>query len=200
MVDHRAITASEEPVGTKPVFWNRFVRLSGVSNEVFKGCLDGSHTGGRNQIKAKPQIDNGAHNRRCRDFAARPPRFGELNLPYGIGLPKIDARSEPIPIIGAGNEIFSVQEIISDRLVAAVKTEDKRTGKPVQLRSSNSRGVSLGHFAIFVQESLFLQKLSGFLPGRGVLQAELFHRGLEFPQFRLAHIINSTGLGRKDNR
>jgi hypothetical protein len=130
--------------------------------------------------------------------------FSNANLNVGLfeeaRFPKVDARSEPIPVIGAGNEIFSVQEIISDRLVAPVKTEDKRTGKPVQLRSSNSRGVSLGHFAIFVQESLFLQKLSGFLSGRGVLQAELFHRGLEFPQFLLAHIVNSTGLGRKDNR
>jgi hypothetical protein len=200
MVYHRAIKVSEEPIRTKPIFWNWFVRLFGVSNEVFMGCLDGSHTSGRNQVKAKSQIDHGAHNRRYRDFAARPPRFGELNPPQGIGFPKVDARSEPIPIIGAGNEIFSVQKIIGDRLVAPVKTEDKRTGKPVQLRGSNSRGVSLGHFAIFVQESLFLQKLSGFLSGRGVLQAELCHRGLEFPQFLLAHIVNSTGLGRKDNR
>ena len=118
MVYHRAIKVSEEPIGTEPIFWNWFVGLFGVSNEVFMGCLDGSHTGGRNQIKAKPQIDHGAHNRGCRDFAARPPRFGELDPPQGIGFPKVDARSEPIPIIGAGNEILSVQEIISDRLVA----------------------------------------------------------------------------------
>jgi len=39
MVYHRAIKVSQEPIGTEPIFWNWFVGLFGVSNEVFMAAL-----------------------------------------------------------------------------------------------------------------------------------------------------------------
>jgi hypothetical protein len=83
--------------------------------------------------------------------------------------------------------IVSAEQIVSDRLIATVETEDKRTRKPVQLRSGDRCGVSLRDLAVFVQEALFLEELSGLFRGSSILQAELRHGGLEFSQLLLAH-------------
>jgi hypothetical protein len=123
MVYHGAVKVSEEPVGTELVYRDRLACFPDISHKIFMRRLDGSNPRGRNQIEAKSQIDDGTHHGGLGDLTARMPFFGELQPSERIGFPKVDPRSQPIPIVGAGDEIFSVQEIVSDRLIATVKTQ-----------------------------------------------------------------------------
>jgi hypothetical protein len=70
MVYHRAIKVSEEIVGVKSIFGEGFVCLFCVSDEILMGRFNGGYASRGKQIKAEPQIDNGAHNSGLGDLAA----------------------------------------------------------------------------------------------------------------------------------
>jgi hypothetical protein len=80
------------------------------------------------EIETESKIDDCAYDERLRRLRAVPSPMEELcsfQCALGIGLPEVDAWTEPVIVVFAGSERFACQESLADSLLTAVVAQNE---------------------------------------------------------------------------
>jgi hypothetical protein len=121
MVDDRAIEFAKQKVWSAAILRDRLSGLIGNFDKIFVSRLYGGYARRGCQVEAIAEIKNGADDKRLGEFLASFLFLGELESAQRIGFPEIDARSEPIPRILAGNKLRgSIEKRLRNILITSV--------------------------------------------------------------------------------
>lgn len=114
-------------------------RIAAVRGQRLPRCLcdlgqvcmrisDLANAGRSRDIQAEAQIDDGSNDGRGLDLrpaaeSLQLPR--EVDAPLWIGFPEIGSRPQPVVIVTAGVESFALNQLVGDRTIASVKSENE---------------------------------------------------------------------------